>query len=489
MKINLAGYNVDLDILKSFGIKNTELLTPEIFSAAYARISRSKKSVAELRKQAREDVKKARSSNKNIIFNMGHHSVAEHAIFNFDLIGISRLALEEIEKFRLVSYTEKSQRYVTLDGDFIIPSNIKDDNLLLLYKDTIKEQNDFYSKAYKILKDDIFKTNSTPKDANEIKKLEGWAKEDARYILSLATLGQVGLTINARNLEHMFRRFALSKYSEVRLIGNKIYDLVKDIAPSIILFPKPSEFEKKISQGFKNILPVPNVDKTEKDNQNNYVEIINYTPNGDELILIAMIALKHNSSYERAKQLINSLNYEEKELIYKNIFEDLEFFDNLPREFEIPEITFKATVSASNFAQLKRHRIATLLTSVYDPDKQNTIPERIVKTGLRDEFNEIINKTNQTYRKLKDKYLDTADYILTNSHQRTVIMKMNLRTIYHFARLREDLHTQWDIRQLASDLSKKIKEIMPLSAMLLCGKSNYTNEYEQIFNKKPKSIY
>ena len=52
---------------------------------------------------------------------MGHHSVAEHAVFNFDVIGISRLAMEELEKFRLCSYTEKSQRYITLDKDFVLP--------------------------------------------------------------------------------------------------------------------------------------------------------------------------------------------------------------------------------------------------------------------------------------------------------------------------------------------------------------------------------
>jgi len=48
---------------------------------------------------------------------MGHHSVAEHAVFNLDILGVSRYVMEELEKFRLCAYTEKSQRYITLKKD------------------------------------------------------------------------------------------------------------------------------------------------------------------------------------------------------------------------------------------------------------------------------------------------------------------------------------------------------------------------------------
>ena len=38
----------------------------------------------------------------------------------FDILGCSRLAIEALEWHRLCSYTEKSQRYITLDGDFVV---------------------------------------------------------------------------------------------------------------------------------------------------------------------------------------------------------------------------------------------------------------------------------------------------------------------------------------------------------------------------------
>ena len=485
MEIHLAGYNVDLNLLNSYGLPDRDLLTPEIFSAAYARISRSRKSVTELRQVAREDVAKARKSNRNIIFGMGHHSVAEHAVFNFDIIGVSRLALEEIEKFRLVSYTEKSQRYVTLDGDFILPREIQDESDREAFRCIVEKQNQFYHRAYERLKDAIFKKYPNVESKTERTKLEGWAKEDARYILSLGTQGQVGMTINARNLEHLFRRFSLSQYTEVREIGKQLYQQVKDIAPSIILFPEPSEFEQKINTPYGNILPdIPAYSDTSISDY----RLIDWTENADERVLTAIYASEKGIPFEHAGESVGNLTDSEKKNIFLQLFENMEFFDSPPREFEMVDISFEAVISASNFAQLKRHRIATLLTSAYDLANGTTIPESIVSNGLAEEFNTIIHQTDNLYRQFKPKYGPAADYILTNAHRRRIFMKMNLRALYHFIRLREDHHTQWDIRNLATWLGQTVKQKMPLSAMLLCGKSEYPKNYESIYQKAPKTL-
>ena len=103
MKVYLAGFNVDTAVLRQLqgGADQRNDVTPEVLSAAYARISRDPRPINEIRKDARSEVEKARRSNKTIIFKMGHHSVAEHAVFNLDILGISRLAMEELEKFRL----------------------------------------------------------------------------------------------------------------------------------------------------------------------------------------------------------------------------------------------------------------------------------------------------------------------------------------------------------------------------------------------------
>lgn len=144
MKINLAGYNLDSAVIEELKARSPGRLdvTPETLSASYARISRDPRSIDELRKIARSEVEKARRSNKTIIYKMGHHSVAEHAVFNFDIIGVSRLAVESIEHFRLCSFTEKSQRYITLGDDDVIPTEIQNSRYLESFESMIKLQNE-----------------------------------------------------------------------------------------------------------------------------------------------------------------------------------------------------------------------------------------------------------------------------------------------------------------------------------------------------------
>jgi len=143
LKIILAGFNLDYETIKEARAASpaAEQFTPETVSAAYARISRNPAPVNELRAAARKEVEKARRSNQAIVFDMGHSSIAEHAVFNIDVLGVSRLLVEEIEKFRLCSYTEKSQRYVLLQDDFVIPREIREAGLTESFTRTVKAQN------------------------------------------------------------------------------------------------------------------------------------------------------------------------------------------------------------------------------------------------------------------------------------------------------------------------------------------------------------
>ena len=155
MKVALLGYNIDILSLldyKNHSIQNFQTFSPEIITASYAKISRSEKDILTLREEVKLDINKARQFNKKIIFDMGHSSVAEHAVFNFDISEISRLALEYLEHFRLASYTEKSQRYVTFRDNFYIPNEIKNQEFLEGFKRIIASQFNFYKELREEIK-------------------------------------------------------------------------------------------------------------------------------------------------------------------------------------------------------------------------------------------------------------------------------------------------------------------------------------------------
>ncbi len=213
MEVILAGHNIDYEIIREVAAAHPERkdLTPETVAAAYARISRNPRPVNELRMLARGEVEKARASNRNIVFEMGHSSIAEHAVFNLDFLAVSRLLVEEIEKFRLASYTEKSQRYVLLQDDFVIPAEVRRAGLEEAFVETVRAQNRCYHELFEKLRPFVFETHpELAADPANRSLLEGWAKEDARYVIALATETQLGMTVNARSTELMIRRLAAS---------------------------------------------------------------------------------------------------------------------------------------------------------------------------------------------------------------------------------------------------------------------------------------
>ncbi len=473
MKIILAGFNSDIELLDD----NKEY-TPETFSAAYARISRSSKSVVDLRKQALNDVIKARKSNKNIIFGMGHHSVAEHANFNIDILDVSRLGMEELEHFRLASFTEKSQRYVKLNGDYLIPPEIKDKEDIKEFKSIIELQNNFYTKAYQKIKTYLVSLNKDDKNIEES------AKEDARYALSLATMSQCGMTVNARTLEHMVSQLSLSKYQEVKEMAEQLYEKIKAVAPSIILFNKPSEFNKdfKNKDFWKDNKIIGKSQKSKVED----VNLLNFTQDADNKIISSILSSQSSISFNNIYSKVKTMSEKEKEKFFTDFFKNIEFFDKMPRVFETVDVEFEAVVSATNFAQLKRHRMATIIASPYDIDLGVTVPPTFKDSGLEDSFYNLIEKVDNYYQHLYKNYGYISNYILTNAHKRKVYVKMNLRELYHFIRLRADKHAQWDIRLLANKVSEKVKEIAPLASLMLCGKSDFINQYKEIYNSEPK---
>ena len=466
MQIKLSGYNVDANLLKLNSIA-TDALTPETLSAAYARISRDPRPINELRDDAIDDVVKARATNENIVFGLGHASVAEHAVFNFDIMGVSRLAIEAIEHARLCSYTEKSQRYIKLQDDYVVPTEIVEIGLEEEFRELIKEQN----ATYQILLDGI-SNHLTDKNPNatkeELKLIKEKAKEDARYVTSLSVEGQLGMTCNARNLEYMIKRLLSNQLAEIREIGNALYNEVKDVAPSLIKYVKSEQL----------YLYVPKILMEPQEAHQNLLSC----SGSEDMVMATLLHSNTNLDMAHSDNIWRQTSTHQRKCFLRTIFEPLQPWDAMPREFELLDFTFELAISASCFAQLKRHRMATLLPQAYNPSLGYTIPQTVKEAGLEDLFMKIMSDSEKLYYTLLCRPF-VAPYVLTQAHRRRVVVKMNARELYHFARLRLDRHAQWDIREIANQMISMAKERCPMVMALACGKDVFQQQKEELLEK------
>ena len=502
MDVILAGHNIDHEIIREFQRLQPERqdLTPETVAAAYARISRNPRPVNELRAIARGEVEKARASNRNIVFEMGHSSIAEHAVFNLDLIGVSRLLVEEIERFRLASYTEKSQRYVLLTDDFIIPNEVREAGLEEDFTATVRLQNDFYHKLYENLLPYVLERNrELAADPANRSLLEGWAKEDARYCLSLATETQLGMTANARNIELMIRRLAASPLAEAREYSRRLYDAVKGVAPSLVRYTEPTPYDRETREEIRSqadeialIMSARSPAGAQREGivspvlagagtADDLVRLLDVTPAADDKIAAALLHGATHLPFAGCLEIVARMESEEKKSLIKTALRRMRAYDATPRAFEHVGLTFELVISATCFAQVKRHRMATITVQDYDPALGLTIPPSITAVGMEAPFREICARTEETWERIRRSAPEAAAYILTNAHRRRVMIRVSARELYHLARVRADGHAQWDIRETAARMVEQGRGAMPITLMLAAGKDGFDALYARTF--------
>jgi len=483
LTVELAGYNIDASVANkaTYDIVAKDQLTPETISAAYARISRSSASIHELRNIAIHEVEKSRATNKRVVFDMGHTSIAEHAVLNFDISGISRLAIEWLESFRLCSFTEKSQRYVDLDHDHVLPFEIQGTAYQNDFESLLKKQADAYEVIYKNLLNRYLEKSDSTLNRKEKVFLDGKAKEDARYVSSLATTGQLGMTVNARNLEHIIQRAASSAIVEINELGELLYHVALAKVPSLLRYVESSDFEVYTKASLRDLTSLY---AHVSDCMINDVSLVNCTHDIDRYL--AAILLMSHSTLPFDACIRSAENLDEKNIIdlFLEVFSRKTMYESVYREFEHIVLTFEVVLSASAYAQLKRHRMTTQSVQPYALSLGLTIPPAIASDDvMNDEMMQVVMCASELYARMGGAECSFAAYALTNAHRRRILITLNLRELYHMASLREDIHAQWDIRDIVGKMTCSLKERAPYASLMLCGKDSYETRHKEIFGE------
>lgn len=136
-----------------------------------------------------------------------HMSVFEHASITLKIEGISRACTDQMVRHRMCSFVVESQRYVTITDDdwYVTPPAFEG---MSLFNDSMADALSAYSDAI----------------------ADGVAPEDARFLLPMATKTNVVMTVNIRQLFHMFYvRIDPAAQWEIRELFQHILSVVKSI--------------------------------------------------------------------------------------------------------------------------------------------------------------------------------------------------------------------------------------------------------------------
>ena len=141
------------------------------------------------------------------VLSSGHHSTVEHCQFVFASSGVSRACTHQLVRHRHMSFSQKSQRYVTEKGEFeyVTPKTIEKSDLNEEYKDMMKTISDFYAKMVEA----------------------GIPAEDARAVLPNAATSSLVVSLNLRELMHLAQlRLCTNAQLEIRTLVRRMCDAV-----------------------------------------------------------------------------------------------------------------------------------------------------------------------------------------------------------------------------------------------------------------------
>ena len=116
------------------------------------------------------------------LIKMGHESPLEHACATFRICHCSRAMTHQLVRHRLMSVSQKSQRYVDEEGfTYVVPESLP------------KELSEEYHNDMRIIEQMYNKWRD-----------RGLKKEDARFVLPNACTSEIVVTANFRQWRHIF---------------------------------------------------------------------------------------------------------------------------------------------------------------------------------------------------------------------------------------------------------------------------------------------
>jgi thymidylate synthase (FAD) len=147
------------------------------------------------------------------VVGMGHHSVIEHASYTFSLEGVSRSLTHQLVRHRIASFSQQSQRYVSLlEPDYVTPGTIRSD-----------------PEANRIFEEAMEKAWEAYQELATIVPVE-----DARYVLPNACATNIVVTMNARELWHFFTlRTCRRAQQEIRTAAELMLKEVRRVSPAL----------------------------------------------------------------------------------------------------------------------------------------------------------------------------------------------------------------------------------------------------------------
>lgn len=368
------------------------------------------------------------SKNRNLIkkvLSSGHKSIIEHMVFTIAMQNVSAYVEQFFIEFRLASFTVKSRRYVDFGGlGYYVPPDLDDHS-----RTQYCQYMELLFETYRMMQE------------------SGIPKEDARFILPYSFHSNFYCTLNARelvNIIHSIRCGRGCHIPELRNIADQIVNQLEELCPSVLfcLDSKPLDGASSIGEAEMREM----VSYVDEENAGE-VQLV-HAPSQPARLLETAYRIGHPDA---------ALPLDFKALVSSCRPRELE---QLSYSFEISNITL------SGITHIVRHRMQSIIIpSLENIDYSKFIlPETIRNNPQILPIYE--NAIQRAYEMHKQMILDPvlkrySYYMALSGNVTNIFTTMNARELVLFIRLRSCNRAQWEIRNIAIQMLKLLRQSLP----------------------------
>ena len=436
-----------------------------------------------------------------VLLEYGDDSVAELGEAQIAIEGLSNIAVKKIEDRRIgLSYLEKSSRYVAWNKKekgkyrFYRDSEIMKSRFADMYEDTCNFSFDVYSKNIEPMinyvrekypiekysfkdstdgKEKLFfklKNDIDVKSANMIYKGSTKAKalDILRGLLPASTLTNVGITGNGRAFEYLLTILASSELKEEQNLASKIK---KELDTTIKSFVRRADdkygkaFQKYLNDIKNKSKSITKKEIKPKPTMGVMTNLVDYELEKtaiDKIITSIFYEQSPSTSYQNILQQVKKISKENKTKIINEFIKLRTNRRHRPsRAFENIYYTFDLCNNFGMFRDFHRHRALTLERQLLTTDHGYNIPNEIKILGIEKDFKDSMNKTKETFDKIRKKYPEQGQYVVNFAYNYPYFMKFNLREACHLIELRTVPQGHVDYREVAQQMFKQINKVHP----------------------------
>jgi thymidylate synthase ThyX len=290
--------------------------------------------------------------------------------------------------------------------------------------------------------------------------------DSCRFLLPAASLANLGMTANARVLEHAIGKMLSHPLAEVRQIGAEVKRVAQAEVPTLVKYAETIPYLVETYQAFSN--NPGGMEAKEKIGpakmNTDWCRLIDFDPDGEIKVLAAALFRFGQLSFTQALEKVRSATPAERLSLAESLLGRMGEHDTPLRELEYTCYTFDLVLDQGGYAEFKRHRMMTQTPQTLTTRLGYAVPHRFAQAGFEPRYRSAMEAAAQTYEELADWNPQVAAYIVPNGFNRRVLFSLNLREAFAFCQLRSAAQAHFSMRRVAERVAEEIRRVHPLLA-------------------------